>query len=90
MFDIRHEQLSAWRALIERRFLSGLHTRVSAAVLFASGIEHGPRGEESRQIVRLVRNPNAKVAVPLWSEGLRRFDGRDARRQLVKVTRHAR
>jgi hypothetical protein len=90
MFDVPHGQLSAWTAMIERRFLAGLHTRVSAAVLFASGLEHGPRGEESRPIVRLLRNPNAKVAVPLWSEGLRRFAGRDARRQLVTVTRHAR
>jgi hypothetical protein len=90
MFDVQYSQVSAWTSMIERRFLSGVHTRVSAAVLFASGIEQGPRGEQSRPIARLVRNDNAKVAVPLWAEGLRRFAGRDARPRLVTVTRHAR
>lgn len=90
MFDVQHDQLGGWAKMIERRFLAGMHTRVTAAVLFSSGIESGLHGEELRTAALLVRNPNAKVGVPLWAEGLRQFDRRDVLPRLAAVTRHAR
>ena len=55
-----------WKPLLERRMQPGQHTRVSAVVLFESGLYPLPDGEGWVARTNVIANPHALNPAPAW------------------------
>jgi hypothetical protein len=59
-------ELRVWSPLIQRRFQSGMHTRVSGVCLFSGGMVPVSKSYNWLVQARLIENSHARAALPEW------------------------